>query len=99
MHATHNEGKSVVAERSIWTWKNKIYKHMTPKSKSVYIDKLDEIVNKHNNTYHSTIKIKAGDVKNNFILTLVNNDKGPKFKVVDQVIISKYTKSLQGVTV
>ena len=72
---------------------------MTPKSKSVYIDKLDEIVNKHNNTYHSTIKIKAGDVKNNFILTLVNNDKGPKFKVVDQVIISKYTKSLQGVTV
>ena len=72
---------------------------MTPKSKSVYIDKLDEIVSKHNNTYHSTIKIKAGDVKNNFILTLVNNDKGPKFKVVDQVIISKYTKSLQGVTV
>ena len=72
---------------------------MTPKSKSVYIDKLDEIVNKHNNTYHSTIKIKAADVKNNFILTLVNNDKGPKFKVVDQVIISKYTKSLQGVTV
>ena len=72
---------------------------MTPKSKSVYIDKLDEIVNKHNNTYHSTIKIKAGDVKNNFILTLVNNDKGLKFKVVDQVIISKYTKSLQGVTV
>ena len=72
---------------------------MTPKSKSVYIDKLDEIVNKHNNTYHSTIKIKAADVKNNFILTLVSNDKGPKFKVVDQVIISKYTKSLQGVTV
>ena len=72
---------------------------MTPKSKSVYIDKLDEIVNKHNNTYHITIKIKAADVKNNFILTLVSNDKGPKFKVVDQVIISKYTKSLQGVTV
>ena len=72
---------------------------MTSKSKSVYIDKLDEIVNKHNNTYHTTIKIKAADVKNNFILTLVSNDKGPKFKVVDQVIISKYKKSLQGVTV
>ena len=72
---------------------------MTSKSKSVYIDKLDEIVNKHNNTYHSTIKIKVADVKNNFILTLVSNDKGPKFKVVDQVIISKYKKSLQGVTV
>ena len=36
---------------------------MTSISKSVYIDKLDDIVNKYNNTYHSTIKTKAVDVK------------------------------------
>ena len=29
MHSTHNEGKSVIAERSIRTLKNKIYKYMT----------------------------------------------------------------------
>ena len=32
-------------------------------SKNVYIDKLDDIVNKYNNTYHSTIKMKPVDVK------------------------------------
>ena len=31
----------------------------------VYIDKLDNIVNKYNNTYHSTIKMKLADVKSN----------------------------------
>ena len=32
-------------------------------SKNVYIDKLDDIVNKYNNTYHRTIKMKPADVK------------------------------------
>ena len=39
MYSTHNEGKSVVAERFIKTLKNKIDKHMTAVSKNVYIDK------------------------------------------------------------
>ena len=33
------------------------------KSKNVYIDKLDEIVNKYNNAYHKTIKMKPLNVK------------------------------------
>ena len=65
MYSTHNEGKSVIAERFIRTLKNKIYKYMTSKSKNVYINKLDDIVSKHNNTYHNTIKIKPVDVKSN----------------------------------
>ena len=65
MYSTHNEGKSVVAERFIRTLKNKIYKYMISISKNVYIDKLDNIVNKFNNTYYSTIKIKPADVKSN----------------------------------
>ena len=36
---------------------------MTSISKNVYIDKLDDIVNKHNNTYHNTTKMKPVDVK------------------------------------
>ena len=36
---------------------------MTSISKNVYIDKLDDIMNKYNNTYHSTIKMKPLNVK------------------------------------
>ena len=50
MYSTHNEGKSVVAERFIRTLKNKIYKHMTAISKNVYFDVLNDIVDKYNNT-------------------------------------------------
>ena len=38
---------------------------MTSTSKNVYIDKLDNIVNKQNNTYQTTIKMKPVDVKDN----------------------------------
>ena len=46
MYSTHNEGKSVVAEIFIRTLKNKIYQYMSLISKNVYVDKLDDIVNK-----------------------------------------------------
>ena len=57
VYSTLNEGKSVVAERCIETLKNKIYKYMTAISTNVYIDKLANIVNKYNNTYHRTLKM------------------------------------------
>ena len=55
MYSIHNEGKSVVAERFIRTLKYKIYKYMTSISKNVYINKLDDIVDEYNNTYHRRI--------------------------------------------
>ena len=63
IYSIHKEGKSVVAERFIRTLKNNIYKYMTSISKNVYIDNLDGVVNKYNNTYHSTIKMKSVDIK------------------------------------
>ena len=63
MYSTHNEGKSVVAERFIRTLKSKIYKHMTAISKNIYFDVLNDIVNEYNNTYHKTTKMKSIDVK------------------------------------
>ena len=56
MYSTHNEGKSVVAERFIRTLKNKIYKYMTSISKDKYVDKLD-------NTCHRAIKMNPVNVK------------------------------------
>ena len=58
IYLIHNKGKSVVAERFIRTIKTKIYKYMTSVSKNVYVEKLDDTVNKYNNTYHRTIKMK-----------------------------------------
>ena len=92
MYSTNNEGKSVVAERFIRTLKSKIYKYMTSISKSVYIDKLDDIVDECNNTYHTTIKMKRIDVKDNRYINTdkETDDKDSKFKVGDRVRISKY---------
>ena len=65
MYLIHNEGKSVVSEIFIRTMKTKIYKYMTSVSKNVYFDKLDDIVDEYNSTYHRTIKMKHVDVKDN----------------------------------
>ena len=92
IYSTHNEGKSVVAERFIRTLKSKIYKYMTSISKNVYIDKLDNTVDEYNNTYHTIIKMKPIDVKDNANINVDKKfiNKDPKFKVGDHVRISKY---------
>ena len=94
--STNNEGKSVVAERFIRTLKSKIYKYVTSISKNVYIDELNAIVSKYNNTYHTTIKMKPIDVKDNMYINTDKeiNYKDPKFKVGDYVRISKYKNIL-----
>ena len=91
-YSTHNEGKFVVSERFIKTLKTKIYKYMASVLKNVYIDKLDDIVNEYNNTYHRTIKMKPIEVKYNTYIDSIKevNDKDPKLKVGDHVRISKY---------
>ena len=92
MYSTYNEGKSVVAERFIRTLKNKLYKHMTATGKNVYSDVLDDVVNKYNNTKHSTIKMKPIDVGDNNKKVYIDehNEKDSKFKVGDRVRISRY---------
>ena len=94
MHSTHNEEKSVVAERFTRTIKNKIFKHMTSIPKYVYIDKLDDIVHKYNNKKHRTIKMKPVDVKDNtyidFGKEVNDNDPNDNDNVGDHVRISKY---------
>ena len=92
MYSTYNEGISVVAERFIRTLKNKISKHMTAISKNVYFDVLDDVVNKYNNTVHRTIKAKPIDVTDDYYAEYNENSnkKYFKFKVCDNVRISKY---------
>ena len=60
--------------------------------KNVSINKLGNIVNEYNNTYHITIKMKPVDVKDNTYTDSIKevNDKDFKFKVDDHLRISKY---------
>ena len=83
MYSTHNKGKSIVTERFVRTLKTKIYKYTTLISKSVYIGKLGDVVNKYNNTYHSTIKMKLIDIKNN---TYIDFDE----KLIKKIHCKKY---------
>ena len=65
---------------------------MTYIGKNVYFDVLDGIVDKYNNSFHSSIKIKTKDVKDDSFVEYIeeSNKKDPKFKVGDHVRISKY---------
>ena len=64
---------------------------MTAISKNVYFDVLDDIVDKYNNTYHRTIKMKPIVKSDSFAeYNKKSNEKDPKFKVGDHVRISKF---------
>ena len=84
MDSIHNEWmkwKPVIAERLNNTLKNKTYNYMTSVLKNVYIDKLDDLVNKYNNIYHSKIKMKPLDVKSSTYIDYSKEINDKKFKI------------------
>ena len=91
MYSTNNEGKYAAAERYIRTLKNKIYKYMTSVSKKVYIDKLVDIVNIYNNSYHDISRMEPVGAKSNKYIDSIrkNTNKDPKLKIDDIFRISK----------
>ena len=91
MYSTHNEGKSVIAERFIKILKSEIYKSMTASDSKSYLLYLNKLVDQYNNTYHHSIKkkpINAGYSASTE--NIESNPKAPKFKVNDRVRIMKY---------
>ena len=64
---------------------------MTVVSKNFYFDELNNVVHKHNKTYHKAIKMELIDVKSHSYAeyNIDSNAKGPKFKIYDHVRISK----------
>ena len=73
---------------------------MTSVLTNAYVDKLDDILNKYNNTYHSKIKMKPADVKASTYIDFKkeNNKEDPKFEVGDHVRISNIKIILQKVS-
>ena len=85
MYSTHHDWKSVVAEKFSRTLKNEIYKDIISISKNVYIDELDHIFNKCNNTYYSTINMKLVDVKSN---TYIDTNKENIRKILNLKLVT-----------
>ncbi|XP_065667557.1 uncharacterized protein LOC136087870 [Hydra vulgaris] len=98
LYSTENEEKICVVERWNRTMKEKMFKYFSANSTRKYVDVLDEMVNKYNNTRHSSIKmtpVKASDEKNKNIVWLNLNGNArsesvrPKFSINDRVRITK----------
>ena len=91
MYSTHNEGKSVIAERFIKTLKSKVYKKMTANDSKSYLPYLNKLVDEYNNTYHHSVYRKP--INADYSASTGNfetNPKGPKFEVNDRLIITMY---------
>lgn len=98
LYSTENEEKSCVIERWNRTMKDKMFKYLSANSTRKYIDVLDEMVDKYNNTKHSSIKmtpVVASDRKNESAVWLNLYGTKPvhkinyKFRVGDKVRITK----------
>ena len=62
---------------------------MTSISKNVYIDKLDDIVNKYINTYHRTVKMKPADIKSRTYIDFIKKIKGKVLNLKLAIIYEK----------
>ena len=86
MYSTHNEDKSVIAERFVKTLKANIYKKMTSNDSKSYFSYLNKLVYQYNNTYRHSIDKKP--INADYSASTENiesNLKGPKLKKNDRV--------------
>ena len=64
---------------------------MTSISKNVCVDKLADIINEYNNTYHGTTKMKPANVKSSTqYFSVENDDKNLKFEGGNHVRLFKF---------
>ena len=91
IYSTHNEGKSVVAEKFIKTLKGKVYKTVAANDSRSYLSYLNELVDQHNNTYHRPIGEKPADGDYSTLTEKIElSHKAPKYKVGERVRITQY---------
>lgn len=93
-YSTYSVKKAAIVERCIRTIKSKLYKKFSLRGKYKWFDIIDDIVEKYNNTVHSTINVKPNSVSKKTKLNAFNHIKIAhlvnKFKVGQWVRINKY---------
>lgn len=96
MYHRYSVRKSSITERANRTLKGKMYKMFTARGSHVWHDKLDDLVESYNNSYHSSIKrapievthANEGEVRD-ILYPPLPPPKKPKFKLGDTVRIAK----------
>ena len=95
-HTFNRDIKCSICERYNRTILNKIYKNFTLNNNTIWVNDLDKLVNKYNNSYHRSIKIKPilaskksneNIIRNNLYNFNITNKK-PKFSIGDKVRVS-----------
>ena len=100
-HTYNRAIKCSICERYNRTILNKIYKNFTLNNNTIWIDDLDKLVEKYNNSYHRSIKTKTNrcfkksneDIIRNNLYNFKITDKKPKFNIGEKsksIIIKKY---------
>ena len=85
MYFTHNEDKSVIAERFVKTLKAKIYERMTANDNKSYLFYLNKLVDQYNNNYHHYVNKNPIDADYSVLTEKIEvNFKAPKFIVNDR---------------
>ena len=103
LYSTENEEKSSVVECWNRTMKEKMWKYFTANNTKRYIDIIDDLTKKYNNTVHSFIKMRPVDASKSANANIVRMNlypelpraKKPKLKVGDNVRITKKKKTFE----
>ena len=97
-YSTHGEHKSAIAERFNRTLKERMWHRFTAENTRNWIDMLDDLVSKYNNSYHEAIRMRPVDaskkeneseVWENLFRDDEQAKESKKFKIGDTVRISR----------
>ena len=92
MYLTHNEGKSVIAERFIRNLKGKIYEKMRADSSKCYLNYLNKLVKEYSNTYHCFTGKKVIDANYSALSKEIEtNHKSPLELLSTKIFLVKVT--------
>ena len=103
LYSTFNEGKAVVIERFNRTLKSRMYKQFTIQNNTIWCNIIDKLVDEYNETKHGSIRltpVEASKKKNqgtvyfNLYGDIEALKQKPKFKIGDEVRISKYKRKV-----
>ena len=90
IYSTHNEGKSVVAERFIKTLKDKTYTKLPANDSKSCLDYLNKLVDQYNNVCHRSIGMRTIDADYSALTEEIElSQKAPKLNVGDRVRTTK----------
>ncbi len=102
LYHTYSDKKASIVERVQRTLRGRLGRLYTQRNNNVWVDKIDEIVDSYNNSYHRSIKMKPVNVTDkdiDRIRMLLNPPhkevEKVKFKIGDKVRITSERKTFQ----